>query len=66
MFDREARGWEKAIEATKQACLGDVKPRKTFVGKVLFSRRLKLRGLIESTDMKMRLRRPGETFASQS
>jgi len=55
------------MQGTKRAlCLGDVKPRKTFLGKVLFSRRLKLRGLIERTDMKMRLRRPGQTFASQS
>ena len=46
-------------------CLGDVKPRKTFVRKVLFSHRLKLRGPIEGADMKMRFCRPGETFASQ-
>jgi hypothetical protein len=42
-----------------------VKPRETFLRKVLFSRRLKLRGLIEGADMKMRFRRPGETFAGQ-
>jgi hypothetical protein len=45
--------------------LGDVKPRETFPRKVVFSRRLKLRGTIEGADMKMRFRRPGETFASQ-
>ena len=55
------------MQGTKRAlCLGYVKPRKTFLSKVLFFRRLKLRGLIERTDMKMRFRRPGETFASQS
>jgi hypothetical protein len=46
-------------------CLGDVKPRETFLRKVLFSRRLKLRGTIEGADMKMRFCRSREAFASQ-
>jgi hypothetical protein len=46
-------------------CLGDVKPRETFSRKVLFSRRLKLRGTIEGADMKMRFCRSREAFASQ-
>jgi hypothetical protein len=47
-------------------CLGDVKPGKALFGKVLLFRRLKLGGLIKRTDMKMRFRRPWESFASQS
>ena len=46
--------------------LGDVKPGKALFGKVLLFRRLKLGGLIKRTDMKMRFRRPWESFASQS
>jgi hypothetical protein len=47
-------------------CLGDVKPGKALFGKVLLFRRLKLGGLIKRTDMKMRFRRPWESFAGQS
>jgi hypothetical protein len=43
-----------------------VKPGKALFGKVLLFRRLKLGGLIKRTDMKMRFRRPWESFASQS
>ena len=46
--------------------LSEVQPRQTLLQKVLFSRRLKLRCAIEDADMKMRFRRAGETFASQS
>ena len=46
-------------------CVGDLKPRQTFLWKIL-SPRLKPRGLIERTDREMRFRRPRETFASQS
>src|SRR5262249_49637528 len=44
--------------------LGDVEPRQAFLRKIL-PPRLKPRGLIERTDMEMRFRRPGETFARQ-
>ena len=63
---RRGRTLSTSDAGTRGLCLGDVKPWKAFLGKVLFSRRLKLRGLIERTDMKMRFRRSGETFASQS
>src|SRR5262245_23363236 len=45
-------------------CLGDVEPWQAFLWKIL-SPRLQPRGLIERTDMEMRFRRPGETFARQ-
>src|SRR5271154_1998246 len=42
-----------------------MKPRQALLRKVLFFCRLKLRGLIERTNMEVRLRRPGEAFTGQ-
>jgi len=51
-------------EITAQ-CFSEVKPREALLRKVLFFGRLKLRGLIERTNMEVCLRRPGEAFTSQ-
>ena len=59
-------GFSRRQDPADPLSLGDVKPGKALFGKVLLFRRLKLGGLIKRTDMKMRFRRPWESFTSQS